>query len=283
MKNSYFYFKPFKQSRMTYDDENSLILNTSSSVDYYYNKNSKFEKQTMLERVYSSHLVYKTKKIENSKIYTNGKYTLAIDTYKNGKNGIFKHLTLTKVVYETYYTSIKNPYFNISKKCNWVNPSIKNLAEAIKANVTLSNHVNKDIYNMELANAVIRYLHTYIKYDDYYSLDQSDIATLKRGNGSCIGKSMLAGALLRALGIPTYFERSYDEVNGHIWPVSYIFYENSYQWVPTETTIDIDDEEYNINLKEYKYPFQRNATNWWIIDQNGKYNFSKLYGYSYDY
>jgi len=270
-----------------YDNENSPILNTSSGVNYYYNKNSKFKKQIIIEHTYSSHLIYKTKKIENSKVYTNGKYKLITDTYKNGKKGVFKHLTLVKVVYETRYTSIKNPYFNISKKCNWTNPTIKNLAEAIKANVTKSNNVKKDIYNTELANAVIRYVHTHIKYDYNPSSDQSAIATLKRGNGSCVGNSMLAGALLRALGIPTYFEASDDKIEGHIWPVSYIFYENSYQWIPAETTYDFTDdinyETYYSNLKEYRYPFQRNALNEWIIDQNGKYNFSNIYGYNYNY
>ena len=283
MRNSYFYFKPFKQSNKIYDNECGSVFNISSGVDYYYNKDSKFKKEIYIIRDYSSHLVYKTKKMENSKTYANEKYTLTIDTYKNGKNCIYKHLTLTKTVYESYNTSIKNPYFNISKKCNWTNPTIKKLAEAIKANVTISNHDNKDIYNMELANAVMRYIHTYIKYDTHYSLVQSDIATLKRGKGNCMGESMLAGALLRALGIPTYFQSSENEINGHIWPVSYIFYGDDYYWIPAEPTDSIDNEGYDINLEEYKYPFQPDALALWYIDLDKNFKFEALYGYNYDY
>ena len=283
MKKPHFYFKPFKQTHVEYNDEVEIIFDYTSSVNYYYNKDSKFMKLKQLNRDYSSHLVYKTKKMEKSKSYTNGKYTLIIDTYKNEKYGIFKHLTLTKAGYELHPVSIKNPYFNISKSCNWTNPTIKKLAKAIKANVTISNHTNKDIYNMELANAVIRYIHTNIKYDTHYSLVQSDIATLNRGKGNCMGGSMLAGALLRALGIPTYFESSQNYEEGHIWPVSYIFYNNSYQWVPAETTTYIDDDGYDINLEEYKYPFQKNALDRWINDWDGKYFLYKVYGYNYDY
>ena len=94
---------------------------------------------------------------------------------------------------------------------------------------------------------------------------------------------MLAGALLRALGIPTYFQSSENEINGHIWPVSYIFYGDDYYWIPAEPTDSIDNEGYDINLEEYKYPFQKNALDRWINDWDGKYFLYKVYGYNYDY
>ncbi|MDR2967727.1 MAG: transglutaminase-like domain-containing protein [Methanobacteriaceae archaeon] len=292
-KNKQFTFGNFYQgSTQSYWNVKNPILSASSNVNYYYNKNSDFKKEIKTEHTYFSYLHYKTESMENKKIYTNGKYTLTTYTYKNGKKGLFKYLILEKKLYETQYNSTKNPYFTISKECNWTNPSIMNLAMAIKTNVSRSNYANNDIYNMELANAVIKYVHEYIKYDYDYSPDQSAITTLQRGKGTCLGNSMLAGALLRALGIPTYFKSSYNKTSdgnremGHIWPVSYIFYENKYQWVPAEPTHDFTNNIYYTiyysNLEKYKYPFHKNALDWWIKDSSGKYDFTNTYSYYYD-
>ena len=62
----------------------------------------------------------------------------------------------------------------------------------------MNNHT-KNTYNTELANEVIRYLQTNIKYDNNVK-DQTALTVLKRGSGNCVGNSNLAAALLRALG-----------------------------------------------------------------------------------
>jgi transglutaminase-like putative cysteine protease len=275
-KNSYFSFRPFEKIHTNSYEDHSIILNASSGVNYYYNKNSEFKSPKIINITYSSQMNYKTRNMEKTKTYTNGNYKLTIETKKNSK-GVTKYLKLIKKVNENSYTSTNNPYFAISNQCNWANPTIMNLAETIKANVT--KNANKDKYNMELANAAIRYVQTHIKYDYTYSSDQSAITTLKRGSGTCTGNTMLAGALLRALGIPTYFESSSDKTSCHMWQVSYIFYENSYQWIPAEPTYDFTKISYYPNLIEYKNPFTKNALDWWIIDKGGKYDFTKRYDY----
>jgi transglutaminase-like putative cysteine protease len=196
-------------------------------------------------------------------------------------------------VNDTRISSIKNPYFNLSKECDWNHPAIKNLANTIKASVPYNSNI--DIYRMELANAVIRYLHVNISYDYSISKDQSALTTFQRKSGTCLGNTMLAGALLRALDIPVYFQTSY-QVNktdargydgGHIWVVAYLFYEGKYQWVPADPVSDFTKDQSNyynnlINQPKYKYPFNKNAADWFIIGQGGKYFYPKGYGYWYD-
>lgn len=349
-KNPYFLYKPFKKTN-TYIGKVD-IKNTSSGVNYYYNKSSNFKQIMPVYYTYNSEIKLKTKKMAKTKTYSNGKYKLTIKTIKNSK-GKFKYLKLKKIVQKNEYYIIKNPYFSNSEYLNWRNSHITKIANIIKKNITSYNYKDKNVYNTELANAVIRYLWLNIKYDDNYSNDQSAITTLKRKSGTCLGKSMLAGALLRAVGIPTYFESSYPKTGkGHIWPVSYIFYNNKYQWVRAETTyyysdtedryyysiignlqkenelykkgidtlnsqIEINNQEisflnslinynnisateyYTIINKEYssnclieinitnliylskyfklKYPFQKDSLNWWIIGENGIYDYSKTF------
>lgn len=365
-KTTYFSYKPFKKTSVSIGQE--YTLNTSSNVNYYYNKNSKFKKVLPFYYTYTSQIKYKVKKTEKTKIYNKGKYKLTIKTLKNSK-GKFRYLILAKKKTKNHYTTITNPYFTNSRNINWKNSDIQNIAKQIKANVTRYNYTNKDLYNTELANSVVRYLWINIKYDYSYSKDQSALTTLKRKSGTCLGKSMLAGALLRAVGIPTYFEGSFPKSGaGHIWPVSYIFYNTKYQWICAETTRDYSNNTHNnyfeiignpqkerelyeksittlnnqiknyeiyyyyndnkekieknkleityltslinynnnsvqkyyyavtkefssdclilinifnwIYLKTYfelKYPFQKNAINWWIINESGKYNFFKEY------
>ena len=287
-KDKYYSFKDYKYSgsstlQSNYKYEN--ISNTSSNIDYYYNRESIFKNSENGYKVYSSSIGFKTKKMEKSQEYGNKNYIVRIQTVK-GSNGIFKWVYLYKYDYGKINYSLKNPYFNISKNCNWSHPAIINLANTIKASV--SPNANKDVYRMEIANAVLRYMHTNIKYDDSFSEDQSAITTLQRKSGTCLGNTMLAGALLRALGIPTYFQTSYNVTPipknhnrttmgfvSHVWVVSYLFYEGKYQWVPGEATtyssVDRPDRLFN-----------KNSLNWWIIDEGGKYHFRKTYGYYYD-
>ena len=282
-------FGNFRQTnKRSYWDVKDPILNISSGVDYYYDKNSNFKKPITTKYTYNSYFHYKTGKMEKKKMYTNGKYTLTIFTEK-GSKGVTKFFSLDKVVYETSYKSVKNPYFTVSKECDWTNPTVINLASAIKSTVTRSNYANDDLYNTAVANAVIRYLHTNIKYDKSFS-DQSAITTLQRESGSCVGNSMLAGALLRVLGIPAHFQSSWNKTKGalgHTWIVAYIFHENSYRWVPAETTYYFADDLYGNSQwytdelgirREFDYSFQTNAIDWWIIGKDGKYDFMKGYG-----
>ena len=257
------------------------LLNTSSSVSYYYNSNSMFSNQDKIFRYCYTYLAFKTKKMESSKTYVKGDYKLTIQTVQNSE-GIFKHIYLYKNVNETRSSSVKNPYFSNSIYCDWTNPSIISLAESIKA--TVPSNANIDIYRYNLSNAVIKYLHLNIAYDYSFSTDQSALTTLQRGSGTCLGNAMLAGALLRYLGIPTYFETSSnvstpDETEeSHIWVVSYLFYDGKYQWVPADPTHD-----YTKNPSEYKLnQFYIGATNWWIVNHNGIYNRHNGYAYYYD-
>ena len=285
-KDKYYSFKDYKQIDLYFYSnlhryEN--LLNTSSSVSYYYNKNSMFSNKDKIFKYCYTYLVFKTKKMESSKTYTKGDYELTTQTVQNS-NGIFKHIYLYKNFNETRSSSVKNPYFNTSKYSDWTHPSIKSLAEAIKANVT--PNANIDIYRMDLANAVIKYLHLNIAYDYSYSNDQSALTTLQRGYGTCLGNSMLAGALLRYLGIPTYFQTSYNSTNpnknadGHIWVMSYLFYEGKYQWVPADPTDDYTyrQAKYTNTTKQ----FYKGAVDWWIVNSKGIYNPNKGYGYYYD-
>jgi len=287
-KKKYFDYEPFNRLD-TYSYPYTLlgnptkefIINTSSNVDYY-DRNSKFKAISTREYAYwSSYIWYPAKKMEKPKNYTNGKYKLSIETFNYGKRGIYKKLSLFKSVFETRYTTMNNPYFANSKECTWTNPTIMNLAQSIKANVNIYDYYDYDQYNTELANEVMRYIVTNIKYDDSVK-DQTALSVLKRGTGNCVGNSHLAGALLRALGIPTYFEESWPEPHPskkrpHAWIVAYIFYENRYQWVPAETTqyfTGIYDYTYHI---DYQTPFRHESLNWWIIDKGGKFDHRKFY------
>jgi len=269
---------PFNQYSI--DRHLNKIFNTSSSIDYFYNKDSTFKKEEVIETTYISTIGYYTKKMEKFQYYTNGMYKLTIETQRVSSKEVFKSVDLYKIENKTINSSMKNPYFTVSNDCNWTNPLIMDVANHIKTSVSRSNYLNNDIYRMELANAVIRYVQANIKYDYTFSLDQSAVTTLKRGSGTCVGNTYFAGALLRAVGIPTYFETSWNQQAGHTWPVSCVFYENRYQWVPAEPTTDFTDniyyESYYLNLQEYKYPFQKNAVNWWT-SQGGGHIFVKGY------
>ena len=268
------------------------MIATSSGSAYYYNKNSDFKREEVTTNTYYKRMWYSVKKKEATKNYTNGEYTVYTSTYRSLGRWC-KQVELYKDINKTSYKTIKNPYFTISKECNWTHPLIMSVANSIKANITRSNYSSDDVYNMELANAVIRYLHLNIKYDYTFSKDQTALTTLKRGSGTCYGNTLLAGALLRAVGIPVYFETQYTkkEVNftgynseggltGHIWPVTYIFYDNKYNWVPAETTTyygNVKNYEYYLKLPEYFYPFHYGATDWWI-NYGGMVLFYKGYG-----
>jgi len=285
-KKNYVFFNSNPSKKIDYLNSPTVnMIATSSDVAYYYNKDSNFKKEVITENIYYSNMYYMVKKAEKQKNYTNGEYTVYISSYKYlGK--WFKHVELVRKVNKTSYGSIKNPYFTISKECNWTNPRIISLANSIKANVSKINYTNDDEYKMELANAVIRYLHLNIQYDYNFSTDQTAVTTLIRGSGTCYGKSMLAGALLRALGIPTYFESQWTNrsgtIEGHTWPMAYIFYKSGYQWIPSETTTYLGDnityyETYYLTQQEYLYPFYFGATDWWIRQGN---TYLTIKGYS---
>jgi hypothetical protein len=278
MKKKKFGFVPFYKFN-TFSFHNSpkwapkknSILTTSSSN--YFDKNSKFSVLSTKEYAYfSSYFWFPTNKMEKSKTYTNGKYKLTISTFTSGKTK-YKQFLLSKNVYETRYNKVNNPYFAISKQCNWSNPSIKNLAEMIKANVLVSNYANNDLYKTALATEVLRYINTNIKYDNDASGSfddnvkyQTATLALQKGKANCAGNSMLAGALLRYLDIPTYFQRvGKPEVKddiGHIYIVSYIFYEGLYQWIPAESTYYFTSNyEY---YEDYTSPFRPDAINWYL-------------------
>jgi len=292
-KKNYVLFNhdPFKQSK-TETNPTGNILATSSGSAYYYNKNSEFKKEEITKTTSYCQMWYMVKNKEAPKNYTNGEYTVYTNTYRTIGRW-FKQVTLYKNVNTTSYSSVKNPYFTISKECNWTHPLIMSVANNIKSTIKRSDYANDDIYNMELANAVIRYMHLNIKYDYTFSKDQTALTTLTRGSGTCYGNTMLAGALLRAVGIPVYFETQYTNkkvnvtgynegsLTGHIWPVTYISYDNKYNWVPAETTTYYGDnpnyESVYLSLAKYQYPFYSGATDWWI-NYGGMVLFYKGYG-----
>ena len=76
---------------------------------------------------------------------------------------------------------------------------------------------------------------------------------------------MLAGALLRVLGIPVYFHYEWRSSHDlpHVWPVAYIFYQNSYQWVPAEPTHHYTNLTTYYAQQDYLTPFYYGATNWY--------------------
>jgi len=276
-KNSYvFTFLPSKKTNSIKTPTGNISA-TSSDVNYYYNPDSLFNKEETTTDTYYSRMYYPVKKAENKKNYTDGEYTIYTSTYKIKTYGKWwKHVEMVRKVNKTGYSSVKNPYFTVSEKCNWKDPLILSIANSIKANITRSNYATEDMYRMELANAVIRYLHINIKYDYSFSKDQTAVSTLQRGYGTCYGNTMLAGALLRAVGIPVYFESSYKDTGpeneiGHTWPVTFIFYGSTYQWLPADGAhyygndthyLSNSTSFYNSN-PNYLYPFYFGAVDWW--------------------
>jgi len=267
------------------------MIATSSGKSYYFNVNSIFKKEDINETFYYTSMSYMVKKPEATRNYTNGEYTIYISSYKGNTTGKwFKNIGLVRNSSRLTYSSIKNPYFTISKECNWKDPSILNLAATIKKSVNRSDYANEDLYTTELANAVLRYLQRNITYDYTYSKDQTATTTLQRKSGTCYGGTMLAGALLRALGIPTYFHSEWannrvdpvtgSNIVGHTWPLAYILYNGVYNWVPSETTTYIGNRSDLFEQPKYKSPFYFGANSWWS-DKGGIYKTLTGYGNYY--
>lgn len=147
--------------------------------------------------------------------------TKTVYTYNNGKliNSI-KHDgqsyldTITKKLRDDW-----SMYVLPSEFCESNNSAIINLANEIKKNVSVKTDVN-------LANAVLSWVHNNIEYELYGDTKYGAIETLNVKKGNCNDQAHLVVALLRALNIPAKYKANQREgstgTEGHAWTYAYM-------------------------------------------------------------
>ncbi|WP_054835022.1 transglutaminase family protein [Methanobrevibacter arboriphilus] len=127
-----------------------------------------------------------------------------------------------------------------SEFCEADNPEIINLANSIKKNTT-------DKSDKSVANAILNWVQTHIKYQLYSNTLYGALGTLHSKLGNCVDQASLTIALLRAVNIPAKYvskQAIFENAQlGHAWPEIYLASYNSIQhpdyWVCAQPTSNI--------------------------------------------